>query len=205
MGGLAVCAMGLAFGLIFYRQLEKLPVHDTMREVSELIYATCKTYLLNQGKFIMVLWAFIAAVIVAYFGFLSEGHAEAAVEGVRDFSRLVKVPVILAFSLLGIAGSYLVAWFGIRINTFANSRTSMASLKGLPYPCYSIPLKAGMSIGMVLISVELLIMLCILLVRAPRAGRVVLHRVRDRRVARGGGAFAWRGAFSRRSPTSAPI
>ena len=163
MGGLAVCAMGLAFGLIFYRQLEKLPVHHTMREVSELIYATCKTYLLNQGKFIMVLWAFIAAVIVAYFGFLSEGHAGAAVEGVRDFSRLVKVPVILAFSLLGIAGSYLVAWFGIRINTFANSRTSMASLKGLPFHCYSIPLKAGMSIGMVLISVELLIMLCILL------------------------------------------
>ncbi|APW59246.1 sodium-translocating pyrophosphatase [Paludisphaera borealis] len=163
LGGLVVCALGLAFGLIFYRQLERLPVHRTMREVSELIYATCKTYLLDQGKFILVLWAFIAAVIVAYFGFLSEGHAAAAAEGVRDFPRIVKVPVILAFSLLGIAGSYLVAWFGIRINTFANSRTSMASLKGLPFPCYSIPLKAGMSIGMVLISVELLIMLCILL------------------------------------------
>ncbi|AMV40757.1 sodium-translocating pyrophosphatase [Planctomyces sp. SH-PL62] len=161
--GLVVCAMGLAFGLVFYRQLEKLPVHRTMREVSELIYATCQTYLLHQAKFILILWAFIAAVIVAYFGFLSEGGEAAAAEGLREYPRMVKVPVILAFSLVGIAGSYLVAWFGIRINTFANSRTSMASLRGLPFLCYSIPLKAGMSIGMVLISVELLIMLCILL------------------------------------------
>lgn len=161
-GGLVVCALGLAFGLIFYIQLARLPVHRTMREVSELIYATCKTYLLQQGKFILLLWSFIAAVIVAYFGFLSESHADAA-EGLHNYPATVKVPVILGFSLVGIAGSYLVAWFGIRINTFANSRTSMASLRGLPFLCYSIPLKAGMSIGMVLISVELLMMLCILL------------------------------------------
>ncbi len=159
--GLVVCAMGLAFGLVFYRQLERLPVHRSMREVSELIYATCKTYLLQQGKFILVLWAFIAAVIVAYFGFLSEGVAPGA--GLHDYPPGVKVPVILGFSLVGIVGSYMVAWFGIRINTFANSRTSMASLRGKPFHCYSIPLKAGMSIGMVLISVELLMMLCILL------------------------------------------
>ncbi|WP_165072408.1 sodium-translocating pyrophosphatase [Paludisphaera rhizosphaerae] len=162
-GGLVVCALGLAFGLIFFIQLARLPVHRTMREVSELIYATCKTYLLHQGKFILVLWAFIAAVIVAYFGFLSEGHVNAEAEGLHNYPATVKVPVILGFSLIGIAGSYLVAWFGIRINTFANSRTSMASLRGKPFLCYSIPLKAGMSIGMVLISVELLMMLCILL------------------------------------------
>ncbi|OJW13671.1 MAG: sodium-translocating pyrophosphatase [Planctomycetales bacterium 71-10] len=162
-GGLVVCVLGLAFGLIFYRQLERLPVHRTMRDVSELIYATCKTYLLQQGKFILILWAFIAAVIVAYFGFLSEGPGGAPGEGLHAYPPSVKVPVILGFSLVGIAGSYLVAWFGIRINTFANSRTSMASLRGMPFLCYSIPLKAGMSIGMVLISVELLMMLCILL------------------------------------------
>jgi K(+)-stimulated pyrophosphate-energized sodium pump len=181
--GLLICAAGLVFGLIFYRQLERLPVHRSMRDVSELIYATCKTYLFTQGKFIMLLWVFIAAVIVAYFGFLSGeeiktpsmpdvtvgagGLAETTIVPPAplesSFPRALRVAIILAFSLIGIAGSYAVAWFGIRINTFANSRTSMASLRGLPYHCYSIPLKAGMSIGMVLISVELLIMLCILL------------------------------------------
>ena len=160
--GLFICAAGLVFGLVFYRQLQKLPVHRSMLEVSELIYATCKTYLFNQGKFILLLWLFIAAVIVAYFGFLSPG-GEAG-----GLSRPQRVGVILLFSLIGIAGSYSVAWFGIRINTFANSRTSMASLTGSRYLCHSIPLKAGMSIGMVLISVELLIMLCILLF-VPRA------------------------------------
>jgi K(+)-stimulated pyrophosphate-energized sodium pump len=160
--GLLVCAAGLGFGLVFYRQLERLPVHKSMRDVSELIYATCKTYLLHQGKFILLLWSFLAVVIVAYFGFLSapSGHA---VAGAEEWPRALKVGIILLFSLVGIAGSYGVAWFGIRINTFANSRTSMASLRGLPFDCYSIPLKAGMSIGMVLISVELLLMLCILL------------------------------------------
>jgi K(+)-stimulated pyrophosphate-energized sodium pump len=159
--GLFVCLAGLAFGIVFYRQLKALPVHRSMREVSELIYATCKTYLLNQGKFILLLWLFIAAVIVAYFGFLS--HDDPANPGTPGISRTGKVGIILLFSLVGIAGSYAVAWFGIRINTFANSRTSMASLQGTRFACHSIPLKAGMSIGMVLISVELLIMLCILL------------------------------------------
>ncbi len=165
MLGLVVCAAGLGFGLAFYRQLKALPVHRSMLEVSELIYATCKTYLTTQGKFILVLWAFLAAVIVAYFGFLSHGEANEAAAGVPGASvpRWARVGIILGFSLVGIAGSYAVAWFGIRINTFANSRTCMASLRGGQFPCSSIPLKAGMSIGMVLISVELSLMLGILL------------------------------------------
>ncbi len=146
------CAGGLLFGLIIYVQLKNLPVHRTMREMSELIYETCKTYLVTQGKFILLLWVFIAVIISLYFGVL------APVGNVA-----VTLPIILAFSLVGIAGSYGVAWFGIRVNTFANSRTAFAGLRGKPYPCFAIPLKAGMSIGMVLISVELLIMLCILL------------------------------------------
>jgi K(+)-stimulated pyrophosphate-energized sodium pump len=168
VGGLFICLAGLIFGLVFFIQLKHLPVHRSMREVSELIYATCKTYLLNQGKFILLLWLFLAVVMIAYFGFLANDSqaAQAGVAGDEDlieWSRPFRVGIILMFSLVGIAGSYLVAWFGIRINTYANSRTSMASLRGLPFPCYSIPLKAGMSIGMVLISIELLIMLCILL------------------------------------------
>lgn len=161
--GLFICGAGLIFGLVIYHQLRWLPVHQSMREVSELIYATCKTYLLNQGKFIVLLWLFIAAVIVAYFGFLSEGAVAEAADTAAGISRPARVGIILLFSVIGIVGSYSVAWFGIRINTFANSRTSMASLTGSRYLCYSIPLRAGMSIGMVLISVELLIMLCILL------------------------------------------
>jgi K(+)-stimulated pyrophosphate-energized sodium pump len=148
--GLIFCALGGLFGLMIYMQLKNLPVHRSMREISELIYETCKTYLLTQGKFILILEAFIAVVIVLYFGVLQGNGAQ-------------RVLIILAFSLVGIAGSYGVAWFGIRVNTFANSRTAFASLKGKPYPIYNIPLKAGMSIGMMLISVELLIMLCILL------------------------------------------
>src|SRR6266513_2396818 len=150
MGGLVICALGLLFGLVFYSQLKRMAVHESMREVSELIYETCKTYLITQGKFILVLELFIGFVILLYFGFLLKFEP-------------MKVAIILLFSLVGIAGSYGVAWFGIRINTFANSRTAFASLRGKPYPCYSIPLKAGMSIGMLLISVELVIMLFILL------------------------------------------
>jgi K(+)-stimulated pyrophosphate-energized sodium pump len=150
--GLLFCAAGLLFGLVIFVQLKNLPVHRSMREISELIYETCKTYLVTQGKFILVLWAFIAVIISLYFGWL------APVGNVA-----VTLPIILAFSLIGIAGSYGVAWFGIRVNTFANSRTAFAGLRGKPYPCYAIPLKAGMSIGMLLISVELLIMLAILL------------------------------------------
>jgi K(+)-stimulated pyrophosphate-energized sodium pump len=150
MLGLVVSALGLVFGLVIYGQLKRLPVHSSMREISELIYETCKTYLITQGKFILILEAFIGIIIVLYFGVLL--HFEAS-----------RVLIILLFSLIGIAGSYGVAWFGIRINTFANSRTAFASLKGQPYPVYAIPIKAGMSIGMLLISVELFLMLCILL------------------------------------------
>ncbi len=152
--GLLFCFLGLMFGLVIYIQLKNLPVHRAMREISELIYETCKTYLITQGKFIMILWVFIAAIVIAYFGVLRPvpGHSVA-----------VTLPMILLFSLVGIAGSYGVAWFGIRVNTFANSRTAFASLEGKPFPISAIPLKAGMSIGMLLISVELLIMLVILL------------------------------------------
>ncbi len=150
IGGLVVCALGLLFGLAIYTRLKNMAVHESMREVSELIYETCKTYLITQGKFILILEFFIGIVIALYFGVL------------QHFS-IDKVIVILLFSLIGIAGSYGVAWFGIRVNTFANSRTSFAALRGKPYPCYAIPLSAGMSIGMLLISVELVLMLTILL------------------------------------------
>ena len=148
--GLIVCALGLVFGLVNYLQVKNLPVHRSMREISELIYETCKTYLIQQGKFLALLWVFIAVIMAFYFGVL------------RDFS-VVKVVVILAFSILGILGSYGVAWFGIRINTLANSRTAFASLRGKPFYLHDIPLRSGMSIGMLLISVELLMMLIILL------------------------------------------
>ncbi len=161
LGGLAVCALGLLFGMIIFNQLRTMPVHRSMLEVSELIYETCKTYLITQGKFLMMLWIFIAAAMVVYFGFLTEG--EAADGTAQHGLGAYKVGMILLFSLIGMAGSYSVAWFGIRVNTYANSRTAHASLAGKAYPCYSIPLRAGMSIGMVLISVELLLMLVILL------------------------------------------
>jgi K(+)-stimulated pyrophosphate-energized sodium pump len=148
--GLIVTLAGFAFGLVIFVQMQRLPVHRSMREISELIYETCKTYLITQGRFILLLELFIGTVIVLYFGVLLKFAA-------------VKVAIILAFSLVGIAGSYGVAWFGIRINTFANSRTAFASLEAKPFPLYAIPLKAGMSIGMLLISVELFLMLCILL------------------------------------------
>src|SRR5437773_6826263 len=152
--GLVVAALGLVFGLVIYRKLKNLPVHSSMKEISELIYETCKTYLLTQGRFLMILEIFIGAAIIVYFGFLLR-------------LELYRVVVILIFSFIGIAGSYSVAWFGIRVNTFANSRTAFASLRGMPYPCYYIPLEAGMSIGMLLISVELFLMLCILLFVPP--------------------------------------
>src|ERR1022692_1141213 len=133
MIGILFCLFGLSFGMVIFLRLKNLPVHRSMREISELIYETCKTYLVTQGRFILLLWAFIAVIIILY------------------------------FSLVGIGGSYGVAWFGIRVNTFANSRTAFASLPGKPFPVYQIPLEAGMSIGMMLISVELLIMLIILL------------------------------------------
>ena len=148
--GLGVCVLGLVFGLVIYGQLKAMPVHRAMREISELIYETCKTYLITQGRFILILWCFIGAIMVVYFGVLQQMSA-------------FRVVTIILFSLIGIAGSYTVAWFGIRINTFANSRTAFAALEGKPFPCYAIPLKAGMSIGMLLISIELLLMLIVLL------------------------------------------
>jgi K(+)-stimulated pyrophosphate-energized sodium pump len=159
--GLLVCALGLGFGLATYRQLKGLPVHKAMLEISELIYETCKTYLITQGKFLLILWVFIGAIVGIYFGVLAP-TVDAAGNLVRGYSG-VKVAVILLFSLVGIAGSYGVAWFGIRVNTFANSRTAFASLTGKPYPCHQIPTKSGMSVGMVLVSVELIMMLFILL------------------------------------------
>ncbi|MEI7825376.1 MAG: sodium-translocating pyrophosphatase [Chlorobiaceae bacterium] len=148
--GLLICLFGMIFGVVQYIGIRKLPVHSAMREISELIYETCKTYLVTQGKFILVLWVLIGAIIVAYFGWLRQMEA-------------IKVAAILLASLIGILGSYIVAWFGMRINTFANSRTAFASLGGKPFPTYAIPLRAGMSIGMLLISIELFVMLCILL------------------------------------------
>src|SRR5690606_9937146 len=150
MGGIVVCFFGLLFGLVTFNQLKNMPVHEEMRKISELIYETCKTYLITQLKFIGILWVFIGAVIVAYFG---------PIHG-KSFGEIA---LILAFSLIGIAGSVAVAAFGIRVNTFANSRTAFAALRGKPYPVYQIPLHAGMSIGMLLISIELLLMLAVLL------------------------------------------
>jgi K(+)-stimulated pyrophosphate-energized sodium pump len=154
--GIVVCGGGLAFGIAQFSALSKLPVHRAMREISELIYETCKTYLLTQMRFIGILWLFISAIMVVYFKFLAVDHAGNALSW-------AKVITILLFSLVGIAGSCGVAWFGIRVNTFANSRTAFAALGGKPYPTYAIPLQAGMSIGMLLIVVELAIMLFILL------------------------------------------
>ncbi len=148
--GVLICLFGMGFGFTVFAKLRKLPVHKAMREVSELIYETCKTYLITQGKFLILLEAFIGIIIITYFGYL------------REFEAL-RVVIILLFSVLGILGSYAVAWFGIRINTFANSRTSFASLRGKAYPIYEIPIKAGMSVGTLLISTELLLMLGILL------------------------------------------
>src|SRR5262245_36824951 len=145
--GLAVCGLGFAFGIAQFSALSKLPVHRAMKEISELIYETCKTYLITQMRFIGILWVFISAIMIVYFKFLAVDHA-------GEHLSWIKVLTILAFSLVGIAGSCGVAWFGIRVNTFANSRTAFAALEGKPYPTYAIPLQAGMSIGMLLIVVE---------------------------------------------------
>jgi len=152
--GIVICIFGLLFGMAIFTKLKNLPVHHSMREISELIYETCKTYLVTQGKFLLLLWVFIAIVIVLYFGMLAPVPGKAV---------LLTLPIILLFSLIGMGGSYAVAWFGIRVNTFANSRTAFAGLRGIPYPINHIPLEAGMSVGMMLISVELLMMLIILL------------------------------------------
>ena len=172
--GLIICALGLVFGLVIFYQIRKLPVHKSMREISELIWQTCKTYLTQQGRFLILLWVFIAIVIGVYFGLLNT--PESGSTGLR-------VIVILLFSIIGILGSYGVAWFGIRINTYANSRTAFESLRGKPFGIHAIPMRSGMSVGMMLISVELIIMLIILLwIPRDYAGRL-LHRFCHRRVA----------------------
>jgi K(+)-stimulated pyrophosphate-energized sodium pump len=150
MYGPLFCILGMLFGFFMYLHLKGLPVHRSMKEVSQVIWETCKTYLINQGKFLLLLWCFIAVVILAYFAVL------------LHFSAL-KVSIILSFSVLGMAGSYFVAWFGIRVNTLANSRGAWAALGGNPYRAFSVPLKSGMSIGMMLISIELLMMFSIIL------------------------------------------
>ncbi|MFV0429699.1 MAG: sodium-translocating pyrophosphatase [Arachnia sp.] len=147
--GLIVCVLGLGFGVLSYSRIKRLPAHRSMIEISELIYATAKAYLLQQGKFLLLLWAFIASIIIVYYLFLVG----------FGFGRTL---IVIAFSLIGMAGSYAVAWFGIRVNTLANSRTAHASLAGKPFPAHDIPLRSGMSIGMVLISIELAIMLIIM-------------------------------------------
>jgi Na+/H+-translocating membrane pyrophosphatase len=162
--GFGVSLVGMLFGLVVYLQLKKLPVHKSMLEVSELIYSTCKSYMIQQGKFLMLLFAFIGAIVIAYFSvFAPTSVIDPATGEFTSGFGLDRVAIIIVFALIGMAGSYGVAWFGIRVNTFANSRAAFASLGGKPFPTYAIPLKAGMSIGMMLISVELLIMLGILL------------------------------------------
>ena len=158
MLGLLICLGGIVFGVISLLSLRRLPVHASMREISELIYETCKAYLIQQGRFLLMLWLFIGAVIFIYFQFLAG----------LGISRTL---IVLLFSVIGMAGSYAIAWYGIRVNTYANSRTAFASLKGRPYDVYAIPLRSGMSVGMMLISVELFMMLFIMLfLPGPIAG-----------------------------------
>ena len=154
MIGIGVCLLGMVFGFVMFLQVKKMPAHKSMLDVSHIIYETCKAYLLKQGQLLIILEVFIGACIVYYFGVLQ--HMDA-----------MRVVTILAFSVLGILGSYGVAWFGIRMNTYANSRTAFASLEGKPVKVYEIPLQAGMSIGVLLICVELIMMLAILLFVAP--------------------------------------
>src|SRR3989442_4486852 len=147
--GLVVCAMGAAFGLVQYVQTKNLAVHAVMQDVSNTIWETCKTYLLQQGKFLVILWGLIALCMVYYFLILQQ-------------VSLGSLFIILLCSVLGILGSYGVAWFGIRINTVANSRTAFSALKGNALATLLIPLKSGMSVGLLLVSVELFFMICIL-------------------------------------------
>ena len=147
--GLVVCVIGLVFGLIQYQQTKAMPVHKCMSDVSQTIWETCKTYLFQQGKFLAILWVLIGACMVYYFGALQH-------------KSLNNILIILACSILGILGSYGVAWFGIRINTQANSRSAFAALRGNPWMALAIPLKSGMSVGLLLVSVELFFMICIL-------------------------------------------
>ena len=159
--GLVVCALAAVFGVWQYNHTKALPVHDSMRKVSGLIWETCKSYLFQQGKFLAILWVLIGICIAYYFGFLTQ-HQDAA-GTVTKGMPFGKVVVILLASILGILGSYGVAWFGMRINTQANSRSAFAALTGLPWGPLAIPMRSGMSVGMLLITVELFFMICILI------------------------------------------
>jgi K(+)-stimulated pyrophosphate-energized sodium pump len=164
--GIVICIIGAAFGLVQYQQTKNLPVHDSMAKVSHTIWETCKTYLFTQGKFLAILWLLIAACMVYYFGFLTE-HKNADGTPMSSGHVAGNVIVILLASILGILGSYGVAWFGIRINTVANSRTAFSALKGNPLATLGIPLRSGMSVGMLLVAVELFFMICILIFLPP--------------------------------------
>src|SRR5215468_10289523 len=155
--GIVICALGAAFGIVQYKQTKALPVHKAMANVSNTIWETCKTYLLQQGRFLAVLWLLIAACMVFYFMGLQK-------------DSIGKVIVILLCSILGILGSYGVAWLGIRINTTANSRTAFSALRGNPLATLSIPLRSGMSVGLLLVAVELFFMICILVFLKDLAG-----------------------------------
>src|SRR5438309_3038706 len=155
--GILICFIGAIFGLVQYKQTKALPVHESMSAVSNTIWETCKTYLFTQGKFLAILWVLIAACMIYYFKVLqgnSAGH----------------VVVILLASILGMLGSYGVAWFGIRINTVANSRAAFSALKGNPLATLGIPLRSGMSVGLLLVAVELFFMICILMFLKELAG-----------------------------------
>src|SRR6266540_2317950 len=167
--GIFICAVGAAFGLVQYKQTKALPVHDSMRNVSNTIWETCKTYLFTQGKFLAILWFLIAVCMVYYFGFLTE-HKDAAGQPMPAGHVAFNVVVVLLASILGILGSYGVAWFGIRINTVANSRTAFSALKGNPLATLGIPLRSGMSVGLLLVAVELFFMICILVFLKDLAG-----------------------------------
>src|SRR5258708_5458750 len=155
--GIGICFIGALFGLVQYKQTKALPVHESMAKVSNTIWETCKTYLFTQGKFLAILWVLIAACMVYYFMGLQH-------------EAVGKVVIVLLCSILGILGSYGVAWFGIRINTTANSRTAFSALKGDPLATLSIPLRSGMSVGLLLVAVELFFMICILVFLKELAG-----------------------------------
>lgn len=150
MYGIGICVLGMVFGFYEFVRIKKMPAHESMLKISNLIYETCKTYMKQQAKLLLLLEIFIAACIFYYFFYLNA-------------TPLPKVLTILGWSILGILGSFAVAWFGMRINTYANSRTAFLSLRANPYSVMSLPLRSGMSIGVLLICVELIMMIIILL------------------------------------------
>ena len=163
--GACIIAGTLGISLFLRHQVKKLRAHESMLKVAEIIFQTCRTYLIQQGKFLILLFLFIAAAMTFYFLALKG-------EGVPTLL------LVLLFSVVGMGGSYIVAWYGIRINTYANARTAFASLAGNPWDVVNIPLRSGMSVGLFLISLELVMMVIILLVRPAQHRRVLLPRIR---------------------------